>query len=481
MPPVATLKSASKRLAAHAQPVSGTTRYPLLGITGTVIGTYLAVLTIPEDPEPKGALFNSALLMSLGLALAPLVAATRDPKSLLRGEHLLSLAPIYWLLLDLLQGIYTMEQIEAAQIQQAFFGIGLFVCAVWVSVWQRPWRMPRLVVDSVSRDFPANTFFGVAVLAFALGMLKFAIPCNFNVFEMFYYVGQSRWAAPWGRGALGGWDAFLDHMAYFGYLMPALTVILARRIGWLNGRTLLTVGMSLIMALFLAQGGGRRIIGVIFGMAIILWVLSEHRLKPRQIAILAGVAAVLLAVMQTMLEYRNVGFSAIFNEETGEPMESRDYLHVDDNFYRFCQLIQFIPEQYPHVYHKYFIWVFVRPIPRVFWPGKPMDPGFDLPTALGLTGVTFSASVIGDLYMAAGMFGIALGGWFYGRLAGMASRLLTQSATFGGYVIYAALMMALFAGVRTMLELVLVSYVVLAWVGLSRLFMALHARRSARS
>jgi len=40
-------------------------------------------------------------------------------------------------------------------------------------------------------------------------------------------------------------------------------------------------------------------------------------------------------------------------------------------------------------------------------------------------------------------------------------------------------MMALFTGVRSMLELVLVSYVVLAWAGLSRLVERARARRGA--
>ncbi len=40
---------------------------------------------------------------------------------------------------------------------------------------------------------------------------------------------------------LGGWDAFLDHFAYFGYLLPTLAVVLAREVGWLNWRTLLTL------------------------------------------------------------------------------------------------------------------------------------------------------------------------------------------------------------------------------------------------
>ena len=385
--PLSRATYARSRSILHLQ--DGTTRYPGLGIAGTVIGTLLALSLIPEDPQPQGALFQSALAMTAGLAAAPVAAAFKDPKSLLRGEHLLALSPVYWLLLDLLQGAYPMNSIEPAQVRIAFIGIGVFVAAVWIAALQKPWAVPPTVVQSVSIDFSANTYFSLTMLAFVLGMLTFAIPCDFNVVEMFSYVGQGRWAAPWGRGQLGGWDAFLDHLQYFGYLLPALTVIVARRAGWADLRTLFSIVMALVMALFLAQGGSRRIIGVIFGMGLILWMLTQQRLKTKHMVAVAIVASALLAFLQVMLDYRGVGLGAVLQKDRMKTVERRDYLHVDDNIYRFCQIIQLIPESHPYVYHQYLIWVLVRPIPRVFWPGKPVDPGFDLSATLGMKGVSY--------------------------------------------------------------------------------------------
>ena len=248
--------------------------------------------------------------MTAGLAAAPMAAAFKDPKSLLRGEHLLALSPVYWLLLDLLQGAYPMNSIEPAQVRVAFIGIGVFVAAVWIAALQKPWAVPATVVQSVSVDFSANTYFSLSLLTFVLGMLPYALPCNFNIVEMFSYVGEGRWAAPWGRGQLGGWDAFLDHFQYFGYLLPALTVIVARRAGWADLRTLFSMAMTFVMALFLAQGGGRRIIGVIFGMGLILWMLTQQRLKTKHMAAVAMAVAALLAFMQVMLEIPRGGLGS---------------------------------------------------------------------------------------------------------------------------------------------------------------------------
>ncbi len=459
-------------------------RSTLLAILSTGMATTLAVLLVPEDPSTAGALFYPALVMSVGLATAPFVSALRNPKTLLRGECLLSLAPIYWLLLDLLQGVYGMQDITADQVRTAFLAIGIFVGVVWLAASRRSWRLPKVLISSVSQEFSINTYFALAIACFLIGMLNFAVPCNFNIFEMVYYLGQQRWEAPWGRGQLGGWDAFLDHLQYFGYLLPVLTVVIGRRLGVRNVRTLICIGLSVVVALFLAQGGSRRVIGVVGGMALILWVLDQQRLRIKHLLTTGLAIVALLVTLQVMLEYRTVGLSVLVGagEVPSGRFEKRQileeqHLRVDDNFYRLCQIIQLIPEQYPFVYHKYFIYVIVRPIPRVLWPGKPVDPGFDLPTALGVEGLSLSYSVIGELYMSLGLIGVALGGWLYGRIASTASGLLARCRTQGALVIYSIVVMALFSGMRSILELILVSYVVLAWVGLTHLFIKLrHAK-----
>lgn len=445
-------------------------RFPVLGVASTCMGTLAAMLLVPEDPVPRWALFPSSLVLALALSLAPVAAAARSPLSLLRGEHLATLAPVYWLLLDPLQGAYEMEGIGQHELRIVFAGIGIFAAATWLGSLGRGWSLPWAVTGALSRELAPQTYSRVAFVAFGLSMLKFAVPCNFNLLDMLRYLGEPRWSAPWGRGQLGGWDALLDHVQYFGYLLPALTVVLARRIGWLAPRTMASGVMALVFALFLAQSGSRRVVGVVLGMALVLWLLTEVRLRARHAVGIVIVAMAILVALQVMLEYRTVGLAAIVSEESSAREGlSRDYLHVDDNIYRFSQVVQLIPDSHPFVYHRYAIWVLVRPIPRVLWPDKPVDPGFDLPSAVGREGVSFSMSAIGEFYMAGGLLAIALGGWLYGRLSATASLLLTQASSFGTYVVYSVFMMALFVGMRSMLELVLTSYAVLAWVALARL------------
>jgi hypothetical protein len=97
---------------------------------------------------------------------------------------------------------------------------------------------------------------------------------------------------------------------------------------------------------------------------------------------------------------------------------------------------------------------------------------------VGTTGASLSSSVIGELYMAGGFLAIALGGWLYGRLAGMASQLLTQRTSLSALLVYAIVTMSLFAGMRSMLDLVLVNYATVAWIGLLWLYNGMQ-RKSA--
>src|SRR5690348_2675304 len=129
-------------------------RYPAIGIAAAIVATFAAVNLIPEHPEPEGALFWPALVLTFGLLLAPAAAAFRQPKALLRAEHLLVIAPIYWLLLDLLQGAYSMAGISTSEIEYAFIAIGIFVACLWLGSMGRPWRVPSVLRDSVSEDLP---------------------------------------------------------------------------------------------------------------------------------------------------------------------------------------------------------------------------------------------------------------------------------------------------------------------------------------
>jgi len=463
------VSSSSFKLSLSQEQVRNFPIRPIIGLIATISGTLLAVLLIPENPYPEGALILAALAMTCGLIAAPLLAAFRKPRSIVRAECLLAIAPVYWLLMDLLQGAYPLEGVSEDGIKGAFWMIGLFVCGVWGAAITHPWRPPAIVARAASYSIEPKTLFRLILIFFLMGIMRFAYPADFNPIVMLNGLTGNRWSAPWSRGQLGGWDAFLDHMSYFGYLLPTLTVLLAQKTKWLDRRVLVSAGLSLLITAFLAQGGGRRIIGVVIGSAIICWVLQQKKINVRKLVVVLLSTAMLLLTMQLMLEYRNEGWGAALRDE--ERQLQYQYLHVDDNFLRLSQIIDLVPNQHPYIYEKQIVFALVRPIPRVLWEGKPTNPRFDLALTLDMDGVSLSSSVIGEFYLSSGWLGVLLGGLFYGKVAQMFSVLLSHEQERSSALVYSLAAMSLFAGMRSMLDLILMSYALLAWILVSRLIL----------
>jgi hypothetical protein len=443
--------------------------YPGVGLAGIFASTVLALVLIPDDARPAGALFSAAAVMSLGLLAAPALSCIHNPRALLRVENLVMCGLVYWLLLDLVQGSYDLNAASYKGIQGAFASIGLFAGTFWVACLFPPHGIPRFIRESTCLSLNANILVGLAVVFFTLAMLNYAIACDFDWFLMFSAVLRSRWESPWARGALGGWDAFRDHLQFFGYVLPTLTVLVALQKGWSHLNTILCCLMSVTILLFLSQSGGRRIIGVTAGAAIVCLIVAGGELSLRRT--LAALCAVggLLVFMHLMLEYRGVGFSRAF-EDNARRITGKRFL-VEDDFLRLAQTLDLVPERHPYVYEQRLVYTLVRPIPRVFWPDKPVTPGFDLAAALGERGVTLSFSVIADWYIMAGWPMVLVGGFLYGRLAGTWSQLLGLQHNLVAALIYSLGAMAVFASLRSIDELLLQSYTVMAWLAVSRLFL----------
>jgi hypothetical protein len=442
--------------------------HPWLGLCATILGTIVAWLLVPEHCDIPGQLMWSALAMSIGLVVVPLRVIFTSPGSIFHPIPITAASPVYWLLLDLIQGTYGLKSISQGEVRLALIAIGLFCSFVWVAGLARPRRVPKLIKDAASISLDTETLFGIGIAAFCLAFLRFGIPAEFDLAAMLAQFSESRWAAPWSRGALGGWDAFLDHVGYFGYVLPPITAFLARKKGLLHWRTLLLLVMTFIILALFSTGGGRRIVGVMVGSGLVVWFLSSSLPSRKDLLILGALGFGLLIFMQTMLVYRGVGISAAFSEETEvEEEEKPDTLRVDDNFLRLTQVIQFIPDLHPHSGMKYVVFIAIRPVPRVLWPNKPINPGFDLPAFLGMRGVSLTMSLVGELYLAFGFVGCAGGGLLLGFLANTLGQVLRDGATPGALIIFGGSLLALFAGMRSGIELVLMSYGVLAWIALA--------------
>lgn len=438
---------------------------PAAGVAAVTLATIVATVALfPEQPAPRGALLLPAVIMTVGLLLVPVLRALSGSDETTNAENFVMVGFVFWLLLDLLQGAYDLREASNESLRGALVSIGVFAAAAWIGVLGKPWKAPRWLTDVTSRPLEAHTIVRLVPICFLLGMLNFAYAVDFDIPEMFSYLGANRWSAPWARGQLGGWGAFIDQMPYFGYVLPSLTALLIAKQGLARFTTLLAIGCSIIMLLFLSQGGGRRLIGVTVGAALLVWIQANPGLRLKNFLIV-GVGAIALAwASQFMLNTRAGGI-----EEFRQRGSDYDYLHIDDNFLRLAQIIDIVPKDQPFVGSGQVVYAAVRPIPRVFWPDKPVDSGFDLSKEVGLKGVSLSMSIIGEWYLGWGWPAIFIGGWIHGRLAKAANTLRDQGKVSSNPIVYGLAVMVLVSGMRSMLDLIIMSYALVAWWGVNRL------------
>ena len=186
------------------------------GIIASLVGTLIAFVLMPQDPLAKGAMALPALVLAAGILFVPTVRALSGSASLLNAENFVALGFVYWILLDPIQGAYDLYATSEEAIRYALIAIGVSATCMWAGVLAQPWRMPSSIVGVASDPLDSPALLKIILVCFLLGMSNFLYSVDFDLPEMFSYLGEDRWSAPWGRGQLGGWDAFMDHVQYFG-------------------------------------------------------------------------------------------------------------------------------------------------------------------------------------------------------------------------------------------------------------------------
>ena len=442
-------------------------RGAIFGCALALVGTGIAgVLLFPENPAPRGALMLQGTVLAACLVTVPLLRVLAGAESATNAENFVSVGFAFWLLLDLIQGAYDLSDASHRGLQLALIAVGVSAAAMWIGAAARPWKLPQWMIEGASRQLDSDTVVRAIPICLVLGMFNYAYSVDFDIPRMFSYLGEQRWAAPWGRDQLGGWEAFRDQAPYFGYVLPSLAALLIARSGLFTFRSLFAIACSMLMLVFLAQGGGRRIIGVTVGAALMVYVhMSTNRRVTNMVVV--GFGALALAwTAQFMLNTRTAGFERFRDEGS-----RYDYLHIDDNFLRLAQIIDIVPRRRDYVYAQQVVFTLVRPIPRVIWPGKPVSPGFDLPAEVGLRGVSLSSSIVGEWYLSWGWYAVIIGAWLHGRLASTANSLREIGRQAGNPIIFSLAVMVLLAGQRSMQELVLMSYALVAWWAVNRIFL----------
>lgn len=436
---------------------------PFVRVSIILVGAAGGYMLIPADAQPAGAMRYPALALAFALLLVPAIEAIiYGIKAAVKIRNILLVGIVYWLLADLIQALYSIEATPQG-IGLAYTATSLFAVGISLGGAMRLISVPGPVQRLARLELTDRAICVCAFFCFLVGLFYYVFMAHFSLSLILNALfDRGRFDAPWARGALGNADSFIEQLSYFGYLLPLFTAAMyIRSRTFLNPRTMFCAVLSAIFMLFLAQGGGRTAIGALFGAAILVGTLLTRRkvLSLYIFVIFAAVFAVQVA-MNYMLENRGSGLG------TGNVQNwTFSRVRVDDNFNRLSQTADFVPTFWPYSGLQFFYYTLVRPIPRVLWPSKPVDEGFDLAQLLGAGDVSFTTSVVGEAYAGHGLPLVFVTGLLFGALARWWEQTLDEHPTSVAVIIYAMGAMALFSAERGFINIVLLSYPILSlWV-----------------
>ena len=124
-------------------------------------------------------------------------------------------------------------------------------------------------------------------------------------------------------------------------------------------------------------------------------------------------------------------------------------LYVDYNLYNIGALVSIFPDQADYIGWDAPLWLIARPIPRVFWPGKPDGSAVSIENVFGVEGVTIAATFVGESYIAAGLFGVIIVALLIGMLAQWWTRKAFSAESGFGILIYGSGFFAVVISMRS--------------------------------
>ncbi|MBM9594016.1 hypothetical protein [Roseitranquillus sediminis] len=397
-------------------------------------GLLVAGVAILYAETANQAFAYPAPFVGAALAIAATVEARAGLRNLVRVD-LFMLGVLYLLTFfefllpqDPVPPLVTLEAAQTA-VQATLLGFAGIVLGRHVFPARRP--LPSEVHFRVS---PRVTIWLLLGCAF-FGYLYMLLAVRFDIFEMIYQMSRPRFSQPWTRGRLGGFSTLLNEVGLLTYLLPPLAASV-----FAQGRRYTLVQRAIaasIVGLVFYEGfaGGTR---NVFLTHLITFTVTYALLMPRLtlwrlLALAVPLFAVAGFAVYYLPEIRTVGLGN-FELETART----DSLFVDLNLINIAILTQAFPNQVGYLGFEIPFTAAVRPIPRALWPGKPEGLSVSIEEVIGVSGMTLSATFVGELWMAGGFPAIAIMALALGAAAARWNRIGAVATTNMTLILFAS-------------------------------------------
>ncbi|MFK8161599.1 MAG: hypothetical protein AB8H12_03970, partial [Lewinella sp.] len=373
--------------------------------------------------------------MGIFSCLTPFIVAlwTKEFRALLCGIAVFNLAPIWFLYLETVIPSYDAYIYTPPGYRfQAFLLIALFLFttnALYTFLWA---PISRLSIRSFSflGDLKPNvrSFYFVSLFTFVFPLVAF----------LGYYgspgiLWQAISGGRSGGGSFGGLLISDSVGALSSLMLPinwlwqttpffgTLTFVMATKKKSLEALIPLLMGFAVVFAFFLSGSRGNMM--YVAAPIFYYFVVYNWNKGIKFWATIIGCFFLLVGVMEMQVRFRGNLLEVITNPEKAardNGLKSFTTIDVtesqrDNNFYLLGLILKGYPDKYEYEGFNDFVAILLNPVPRAFWPGKPVLLGakdiayqapfvLDGPLYMGTTSLSYS--VVGEAYKAKGIFGI---------------------------------------------------------------------------
>jgi hypothetical protein len=312
--------------------------------------------------------------------------------------------------------------------------LGLFVGRHFLHPKRQPFQ------HTLTYEIPAAWTVVIFWSCFFIGYFHMLIAVNFDVIAMCSCFLDPRFTQPWQRGKFGDWKALLVELGLFIYLIPPLAgIMIARRRRYGTLTLVLVFGALFFTFWYGFTSGTRNVFASYLVTFLIAYSFALPFARQRELIILCLVCgALMIFATFFMLRFRNVGFRNYLEGNYEDLPAGEKSMFVDYNLYAICRLVEVFPEQQHFLGLEIPYQALIRPIPRAIWSGKPEGLSSSIEEALGVEGVTISASFAGEAYMSGGLVMVLIIALVFGALTGWWSHLASPKNSELGILIYAS-------------------------------------------
>ncbi|AFZ44944.1 hypothetical protein PCC7418_2812 [Halothece sp. PCC 7418] len=398
-------------------------------------GILLAFFTINPNAFPSEMAQQASIFVGLGFFGSLCFDSTRGWRNLFRTD-LVCLSGLYFFSLfeflfpqEGFNNLLTSEQtVDALYILLLGFA-GLVIGRHFTILKPIPKKWLNF------STIPDQSLFRLFLISSFLGYFYLLSTVQFNVIEAMDEMLGARFSQPWSRGAYGGWKSLLYELALLRYAIPPIGgILLNRRQNFKLWQIILVI---LILIFTFYQGftsGTRSIFGAYLAGFLGGYLLTLEKIRLWKIVIPLGIAGyAMLFATRHMLRFRNIGLRKYIEWGVYESVQAEEGLAVDYNLWPIGKIVDAMPNTYDFLGWEMIQVFATKPVPRVLWPGKPVELSTSIEDIVGATQMTVATTYVGEAYMLGGVIAVIVVSLIIGATSNWWTRITTQQSS--GYAV----------------------------------------------